>query len=71
MHETNRFFAERFLECRKNEVRTEASNIYSPSFKKNQVIYSMNFKAYKKSVYDNDKDTSVEKHQTINGDPNL
>ncbi|XP_071530666.1 uncharacterized protein [Panulirus ornatus] len=72
VHETNRFFAKCFLECRKNEVQTEATNIYSPSFKKNQVIYSINFRAYKKSVYGYDKDTSIEdeEHATVNGDPN-
>lgn len=71
VHDTNRFFAERFLECRRNGVQIESTDLYSPSFKKNQVIYSITCKAEEECIYDQDSHTSADTHCILNGDPKL
>ncbi|XP_045615353.2 uncharacterized protein [Procambarus clarkii] len=69
VHETNRFFAECFLETRRNGVRVEATNIFSPAFKKNQVIY--NITCERETIHDKTNSTSVDTHPVLNGDAKL
>lgn len=70
VHETNRFFAERFLECRKNGIQIEASNIFSGAFKKNQVIYSINFQNAQSSDGKNDQE-NTSCSDVVNGGPKI
>ncbi|KAG7176386.1 nudix hydrolase 8-like isoform X2 [Homarus americanus] len=71
VHETNRFFAERFLECRRNGVKIQATNIFSPAFRKNQVIYSINSKVEKESINEKAENSSIDTQSLMNGDAKL
>ncbi|KAK3868560.1 hypothetical protein Pcinc_026060 [Petrolisthes cinctipes] len=44
VNETNKFFAERFMECQMNGVQVEATTIFHPSFNRDITVYSINSK---------------------------
>ena len=41
VHETNRFFAEKFLESRRRGVKIESKYMFNSTLKINQLIYSL------------------------------
>ncbi|XP_068220604.1 uncharacterized protein [Palaemon carinicauda] len=43
VHEVNRYFAKCFLEGRRKGVKIDAVDMYTPSFNRNQTIYSVKF----------------------------
>ncbi|XP_050693380.1 uncharacterized protein LOC126984048 isoform X1 [Eriocheir sinensis] len=70
VNDMNKFFAQRFIESRKNDVQLEASSEFHPFLQRNITVYSISHKSKTDNESEKNK-TGSDNFSSCNGEPKL